>query len=154
MAGGNRVELLLPALPEHVRTARLVVVAVARRAGLDDALVDELRLAVGEACARAVSVNAGSAPGTRVALEVSEDVTGLTVTVTDAGPSAETAGDLGEDDFGTDGSSPEVALAVLRGLVDELDVSPGRDGGTAVRMTWPLPLGVPGRAGSSAAAGG
>jgi hypothetical protein len=30
------VELLLSPLPAHVRTARLVVVAAARRAGLDD----------------------------------------------------------------------------------------------------------------------
>ena len=40
--------------PRHVRTARLVAVAVARRAGVDEALLDEIRLAVGEACARAV----------------------------------------------------------------------------------------------------
>ncbi len=41
------VELLLTPLPAHVRTARLVVVAAARRAGLDDERVDELRLALG-----------------------------------------------------------------------------------------------------------
>ena len=39
--------------PEHVRTARLVAVAVARRAGFDEARLDEVRLAVGEVCARA-----------------------------------------------------------------------------------------------------
>ncbi|MFZ0158457.1 MAG: ATP-binding protein [Kineosporiaceae bacterium] len=40
---------------EHVRTARLVVVAVARRAGLHESRLDDVRLAVGEMCARAVS---------------------------------------------------------------------------------------------------
>jgi len=45
------VELRFSALPEHVRTARLVAAAVARRAGVDEAVLDELRLAVGEACA-------------------------------------------------------------------------------------------------------
>jgi anti-sigma regulatory factor (Ser/Thr protein kinase) len=44
------VELKIPPLPVHVRTARLVGVAAGRRAGLDDVLVDELRLALGEAC--------------------------------------------------------------------------------------------------------
>ena len=34
------VELLLTPLPAHVRTARLVGVAAARRAGLDDELID------------------------------------------------------------------------------------------------------------------
>ena len=57
------VELTLPALPAHVRTARLVGVAAARR-GLDDGLVDEVRLAVGEACSRAVGLHAKHAPGT------------------------------------------------------------------------------------------
>ena len=62
------VELLLPALPAHVRTARLVVVAAARRAGLADELVDEVRLAVGEACARAVGMHARHVPGVLLGL--------------------------------------------------------------------------------------
>jgi anti-sigma regulatory factor (Ser/Thr protein kinase) len=139
MAGGKTVELLLPALPEHVRTARLVVVAVARRAGLADALVDELRLAVGEACARAVSINAQHAPDSRIALSASDGVTGLVVTVTDAGTSTAQAGDLDEGSF-AEGTSPEVALALLQGLVDEVEVSAAPGGGTEVRMTWPLPV--------------
>ncbi|MCW2545929.1 MAG: anti-sigma-factor antagonist domain protein, partial [Mycobacterium sp.] len=50
-------------------------------AGLPDALVDELRLAVGEACARAVGVNAQHAPDARVVVSVTDDVTGLGVLV-------------------------------------------------------------------------
>ena len=46
--------LTIPPSVEHVRTARLVVVAAARRAGLSDDAVDDVRLAVGEAVARAV----------------------------------------------------------------------------------------------------
>src|SRR5213078_3077925 len=41
----------------HVRTARLVAVAVARRAGVPEDLLDEVRLAVGEACSRAVALH-------------------------------------------------------------------------------------------------
>jgi serine/threonine-protein kinase RsbW len=48
------VEVSFTALPAHVRTARLVATAVARRSGVDEALLDEVRLAVGEACSRAV----------------------------------------------------------------------------------------------------
>ena len=48
------VELRFTALPEHVRTARLVAVSLARRAGVDDETLDEVRLAVGEAATRAV----------------------------------------------------------------------------------------------------
>lgn len=51
------VELRFSALPEHVRTARLVAAAVARRSGVDEAVLDEVRLAVGEACSRAVGLH-------------------------------------------------------------------------------------------------
>ena len=48
------VEVSFTALPAHVRTARLVATAVARRSGVAESLLDEVRLAVGEACSRAV----------------------------------------------------------------------------------------------------
>ena len=41
----------------HVRTARLVGVAVARRAGVAEELLEEVRLAIGEACSRAVALH-------------------------------------------------------------------------------------------------
>lgn len=149
------VELLLSPLPSHVRTARLVAVAAARRAGLDDELVDELRLAVGEACSRAVSLHARHAPHRPVRLSVADDVTGLTLTVVDAGPAAGPAPDdlaaglvAGADESLTaDGEAarheldPDIALAVLHGLVDDMTVQSGPDG-TSVAMRWPLPAGV------------
>ena len=156
------VELLLPALPSHVRTARLVVVAAGRRAGLVDGLVDELRLAVGEACARAVQLHARHAPDERVRVVVTDDVLGLTVAVTDLGPAAGPTqdaerlfeGDGGADleDAGPDASDPDVALALLTGLVDEVEVVPTADStvagttatGTTVTMRWPLPARIPG----------
>ena len=44
------VRLSFSPAPVHVRTARLVGVAVARRAGVAEELLDEVRLAIGEAC--------------------------------------------------------------------------------------------------------
>jgi anti-sigma regulatory factor (Ser/Thr protein kinase) len=140
------VELTLPPLAAHVRTARLVVVAAARRAGLDDSLVDELRLAVGEACSRAVGLHVKHAPSTAVRVVVIDDAGGLTVTVADRGPAAEPAsGDLAKDmlDSAADDDiddlvDPDVALAVLAGLVDECEVDVTAEA-TTVTMRWPLP---------------
>jgi len=140
------VELLLPALRAHVRTARVVCVAAARRAGLEDDLVDELRLAVGEACARAVGLHARHAPEERVAVRLVDDVLGLTVTVSDRGPAAGPTvddvtggllddGDTPDDDF----VDPDVALALLLGLVDETEVTSDAASGTTVLLRWPLP---------------
>ena len=143
------VELLLSPLPSHVRTARLVAVAAARRAGLDDERVDELRLAVGEACSRAVGLHARYAPDVPVRLTVADDVSGLTLTVADAGPAA---GPVPDDpaeglladapERGLDGhGDPDVALAVLHGLVDDVTVQT-EAGATVVTMRWPLPAGA------------
>jgi len=138
------VELLIAPLPAHVRTARMVGVAAARRAGLDDELVDELRLAVGEACSRAVGLHVRHQLDTPVQVTVDDDPTGLTVTVTDLGPAAGPArDDVARGLFETDADDeqlvdPDVALAVLAGLVDGVDIRPG-DTGTTVTMHWPLP---------------
>src|SRR5690349_7143185 len=57
------VELRFTPQPEHVRTARLVAVAHARRVGVEAGLLDEVRLAVGEACSRAVGLHQRHCPG-------------------------------------------------------------------------------------------
>ncbi|MCU1587581.1 MAG: anti-sigma regulatory factor [Frankiales bacterium] len=131
------VELLLSPLPIHVRTARLISVAVARRAGLGAELLDELRLAVGEACSRAVAVHAQHAPDQPVQVLLRDDATGLTVEVVDRGPeTGPVSGDV-EDLFGDDELDPRVALAVIAALVDDVTVTPSVNG-TNVTLRWPL----------------
>ena len=66
------VELRFSALPEHVRTARLVAVSIARRAGVDDETLDEVRLAVGEAATRAVGRHRVSCPSELVLVRLSD----------------------------------------------------------------------------------
>ena len=136
------VELQLSPQPHHVRTARLVGVAAARRAGLPDDLVDELRWALGEACSRAVALHAAHAPDVPVRVVVREDASGLTVEVVDAGPAGPPAdgadpetlfpGDSGDE------VDPRVSLAVLDGLVDDVEIT-STGSGTTVRLRWPLP---------------
>jgi anti-sigma regulatory factor (Ser/Thr protein kinase) len=141
------VELLLSPLPAHVRTARLVVVAAARRAGLDDGLVDELRLALGEACSRAVGLHARHAPEVPVRVTIDDRPGSLVVTVVDAGPAAGPApGDITEElleDGPDELVDPDVALAVLTGLLDSVEILPS-PGGTTITMHWPLPVGATG----------
>ncbi|MET9621247.1 MULTISPECIES: ATP-binding protein [unclassified Streptomyces] len=141
------VELRFSASPEHVRTARLVAAAVARRAGVDDAVLDEVRLAVGEACSRAVGLHRSNGVTTPVrvvlteeeksfSIEVGDEVPGAGVAAADAAgvPGSRDAAPAGEFDD-ADGED-EMGLAVIRGLVDDFEVSAGEDGGV-IRMSWP-----------------
>jgi len=80
------VEVTFTPLPAHVRTARLVATAVARRSGVDESLLDEVRLAVGEACSRAVEAHQRHCPGQPIRVALTDDGERFEVVVTDAVP--------------------------------------------------------------------
>ncbi len=113
------VEVSFTPLPAHVRTARLVATAVARRSGVDEALLEEVRLAVGEACSRAVEAHRRDCPGEPVRIALTDMAGRFEVEVTDTGRPA--AG------FG---------LAVIAELADDVQVSE-TPAGTSIRMSWP-----------------
>ncbi|MFE9771445.1 ATP-binding protein [Streptomyces sp. NPDC005931] len=132
------VELRFSALPEHVRTARLVAAAVARRAGVDEAVLDEVRLAVGEACTRAVGLHQNGGISAPVKVLLIEEEKQFSIEVGDearhAPPGAGTSGDASGDVEETE--EDEMGLAVISGLVDDVEVSAGEHGGL-IRMRWP-----------------
>jgi anti-sigma regulatory factor (Ser/Thr protein kinase) len=130
------VELLFSAQPEHVRTARLVAAQVARRAGVDEAALDEVRLAVGEACSRAVGLHRSNGVTEPVRVLLNEEEKKFSIEVVDEVPGNATgsAPDTGDDSAADD--EGEMGLAVISGLVDDVEVIEGDHGGT-IRMSWP-----------------
>ncbi|RBM22539.1 MULTISPECIES: ATP-binding protein [Streptomyces] len=131
------VELRFSASPEHVRTARLVAAAVARRAGVEESVLDELRLAVGEACSRAVGLHAVHGLTTPVRVVLTEGEKTFSIEVGDDAPSVvpaprdQTASEAAEE-------TDELGLAVISGLVDDVEVISDSHGGK-IRMSWPTP---------------
>jgi anti-sigma regulatory factor (Ser/Thr protein kinase) len=162
------VEVTFTPLPAHVRTARLVATAVARRSGVDESLLDEVRLAVGEACSRAVEAHRKHCPRVPIRVALTDDAERFEVMVTDAAPAEAPA--RGEDPAlpraeaaaglapaaapPADGVvlqlPPGVGLAVISGLADDVRIVPD-GGGTSITMSWKrraglaLPPGWPSR---------
>jgi len=155
------VEVTFTALPVHVRTARLVATAVARRSGVAESLLDEVRLAVGEACSRAVEAHLRHCPGQPIRVALTDDGERFEVVVTDAVPDAEHGTSVGT--VGVNGNSavpsavsagsgdvaegeiplrlPDgVGLAVIAGLADDVRVAPAGSG-TSVTMSWKRRIG-------------
>jgi serine/threonine-protein kinase RsbW len=160
------VEMTFTPLPAHVRTARLVATAVARRSGVAEALLDEVRLAVGEACSRAVEVHQEYCPAepVRVALTGSGERFEVVVTNTAGrGDGAEGQEWPRYSPAGVAGAAPgagdtdaaavprpagapvthlppsmpaELGLAVIAGLADDVQVS-RTESGLSIRMSWP-----------------
>lgn len=146
--------------PELVRIARMMSVSLARRSGLPEPLLDEVRLAVGEAVSRAVLINVARVGSQPVHLEFTEDDRGYEVAVTDAGD-AESVPDYDEapdydqapDHEATTGAAlaegettsadgqveqmpPGLDLALVAGMADEMTVASNPAGGTVVRLRW------------------
>jgi serine/threonine-protein kinase RsbW len=151
------VELSFTALPAHVRTARLVATAVARRSGVDESLLDEVRLAVGEACSRAVEGHQLYCPAEPVRLALTDLAGRFEVEVTDTcAPAARWPGAPAGDGSpgagsstggggapgvlgagGPDGAMPAgLGIAVIESLADEVQISE-TPAGTSIRMSWP-----------------
>jgi anti-sigma regulatory factor (Ser/Thr protein kinase) len=137
------VTLRLPPNAAHVRTARLIAAAMARRSGVGEDMLDEVRLAVGEACARAVRMQERQGVTEPVTVEFSE-LARFRVSVIDAAKT-------GADDELTamangaaasapwsDPSGDALGLALLGAVVQDLVVDQQADGGTRVTMSWPL----------------
>ena len=89
------VEVTFTPLPAHVRTARLVATAGARRSGVDEALLDEVRLAVGEACSRAVEAHRRHCPAEPVKIEMTDQGERFVVVVSDHAPTSGASTDNG-----------------------------------------------------------
>ena len=153
------VEVTFTPLPAHVRTARLVATAVARRSGVDEALLDEVRLAVGEACSRAVEAHQRHCPAEPVKIEMTDQGERFVVVVSDQAPTpgASTSADLGASTGRSAGANGHgvsqgaatlvqgaddagipagFGLAVISGLADDVHVS-STSSGVSVRMSWP-----------------
>lgn len=140
-------------LHEHVRTARFIAASVARRAGFEDELVDEIRLAVSEACSLAVRFHQVHAPASPVEVRLIESPEQFSVEVVDCvgrpAPVAdddwtfdlsdeEVGGARARDGLGVDpGGHERIGLAVISGLVDDMSVEYLPDG-SVVTMTWPI----------------
>ena len=149
------VEVTFTPLPAHVRTARLVATAVARRSGVDESLLDEVRLAVGEACSRAVEAHQKHCPEQPIRVALTDDGERFEVVVTDAAPVDADVVSAVAAPGGGNGTTPGAALApgdggidsvilqlpagvglaVISGLADDVRISPADDG-TSVAMSW------------------
>jgi anti-sigma regulatory factor (Ser/Thr protein kinase) len=149
----STVHLAFSPDPAYVRTVRLVAAAVARRAGVSDEVLDEVRLAVGEACTRAVALHRRHSLTDPIDITMS-DGGRFVVRVTDRGPAAsamnepgettgaimlQVAAETGRMQVDEDMIMAGVGLALLTGLVTDLEVGAATGGlGTEVRMSWPI----------------
>jgi anti-sigma regulatory factor (Ser/Thr protein kinase) len=134
------VELTFSPLPVHVRTARLVATAVARRGGVEETLLDEVRLAVGEACSRAVEAHQQQCPAEPVRIELRDGADRFEVMVSDRVPNDDPAGEAAtqvSSDLAELNGDLNLGFAVIAGLADDVDIA-STPTGVEITMSWPI----------------
>jgi anti-sigma regulatory factor (Ser/Thr protein kinase) len=121
------VKLTLPARPENVAVIRHVLGAFAEALRLPDALVEDLRLAVTEACTNVVrhAYPAGSPGPVEISLRPDEEA--VRVVVADRGRGVGTS---------SDSSGPGLGLPLIAAIADEVDLKPAPGGGSRLAMTF------------------
>jgi serine/threonine-protein kinase RsbW len=139
------LEMRIPARAEWVRVVRLTVAGVAGRMGFSFDEVEDLKLAVAEACNNAIlhsgQTGAGEAPAIpRVQIEVTPFPDRIVISITDEGCSQaaqfpdineiESYNATGEDELPEGG----MGLLLIRSLMDEVEQCSSADTQTTLRM--------------------
>jgi serine/threonine-protein kinase RsbW len=124
----------MPAKAEYLILVRLALAGIAREAPMSDGALADLKLAVTEVCANAARHAYAGAPGSvRIQFAVGDDA--IDVTIEDDGHGIELDA---RDIVGLGGEPVEsgMGLAIIRAVVDELDIARKDDGsGTTVRLS-------------------
>ncbi len=117
--------IAIPPATEHVRVVRMVAGAAARRGRVPEELIDEVRLAVGEAVARVVLRHRRAGLGDDVVVALRDDPESFEVEISDRTPV-----DIADDDDG-------LSVALTQSLVPQSSISPA-EGHQRIRLVWPL----------------
>ncbi|MBV9849408.1 MAG: ATP-binding protein [Armatimonadetes bacterium] len=131
----DTIELAIPCRPEFVGIARLAVLGIASRMPFSYDEVEDVRLAVGEACSHAVERAGGASAVIRITSVI--DPGALMITVADDVPAGAASGPRSEEaqlleEVGVDQQGLGALLMEI--LVDDVKIEAG-PAGTTVRLT-------------------
>ena len=142
------VRLAFPPEPRLLGTVRLIVGIVARKAGMGEEGIEDLKVAVSETCAVAVGDLLRAGRGDPIEIDLVESADRFGIEVRDRAPAP--TGTAGPGDGEVD--DRELGLALVGALVDDLKTSTLQDGGNRTSF-WlrrgpealsPEPTGGPG----------
>jgi len=132
------IELEIPPRTAYVGVVRLALASLGRGLDLDDEAVDDLKIAVSEACTNAVLSNEEAGGDHPVSIKWTQEAERIVVEVADRGTIYDRRGD--DDSLSSGGISARVTMSVamLSSLVDDFEISPRHGGGSSARLVFPL----------------
>ena len=127
------VRLEIPPRSPYVGVVRLALSSLARAAGLDEEKVDDIKIAVSEACANAVLNNEEAGSDDPVVVSWDESDGAVHIEVADRGVTLDPDA---LDQVDTQGFSTRavMSIALLKSLVDDCSFEARDGGGTTTRL--------------------
>lgn len=133
--GEDQFRLEFSSEPEFISTARLFAGATARYYGCDEDAVQDVKIAISEACTNAVKAHDSAlvAMPVRVIVEPADDR--VAFHVIDAGGGFERAGNGDRAAAADDLLESGIGLHIIQSLFPDAQVGPNAEGGTTVRFS-------------------
>ena len=125
------VELEMPSKSAYVGVVRLVLASLGRSAGMDEGAVDDLKIAISEACANAVLSNQQKGVDAPIDVGWTKETRRLVVEVGDRGVVYDP---LTVDPSDTQSLRLSMSVALLESLVDDCEFVPRPGGGMCTRL--------------------
>ena len=124
----------IPPRSQYVGVVRLALASLARSAALQEDTVDDLKIAVSEACTNAVLSNESAGVDQPVSISWAEESDRIIVEIADRGHLYD--GDSSRDSWDSGNVTPRVTMSValLSTLVDDCHFVPRDGGGTVARL--------------------
>lgn len=126
----DKIELTLPTKPEYVSLARLTIASVANTMGFSIGDVEDLKVAVSEACSNALSHSQNKQESYDLSYQIGHKK--LEFTVSDKGmgfePDSVIPPDLGGQQIGGFG------LFIIKSLMDGVEIVSKKGSGTSITM--------------------
>ena len=124
----------IPPRSQYVGVVRLALASLARSAALQEEAVDDLKIAVSEACTNAVLSNEGAGVDKPVSISWAEEPNRIVVEIGDRGHLYDDGGTRDSWDSGNITPRVTMSVALLSTLVDDCEFVPREGGGTLARL--------------------
>jgi serine/threonine-protein kinase RsbW len=133
------MKMSVPGKPEYIVTVRMAVASMASQAGFDIEAIEDIKVAVSEACSNTVE-HAGETDIHEYSVEFERAEESLTITVSDAGSGYDT--DTYQEPDTNDLRDGGLGIFIIRALMDEVNITSEPGAGTNIRMTKYLAKGT------------
>ena len=145
----EKLVLTVPGIPKYVSTVRLAVSSVASHAGLDIEAIEDIRVAVSEACNNIIEHAGIEGSDYQVICDTYEDRIDITVvdegvgydsSAPEAGSAGKPSGNAADKSAGSpSGTGLGLGIVIMRTLMDEVEMQSEPGSGTSIRMTKYIP---------------